>query len=225
MKRLIIASALIAISASATVIVDEIVVSQSVYPDIMVSSFSVTKKSKTPNEILSSFKDIHEHIKYEKTKAIKCEGGQHYITPEYRYDNGIRTQLGYSGSVSYKCEFKKIEAFNDIISFKLKTDEAISLNPINWVVSDIQNDKIQQELENEIYQKTFQKQQNLSKIFNKACIIKEINFVSNIDFQSMPRMLTTSKTAMISSDAMESFEPTKDEQSITKRAYVAVECK
>lgn len=224
MKKLILASALIAISASATVIVDEIQASKSVYPDIMVSSFSVSNKSKTPNEILASFKNIHEHIQYEKTKAIKCEGGQHYITPEYSYDKGIRTQLGYSGSVSYRCEFKKIDAFNDIINFKLKTDEAISLNPINWEVSNYQNGTIQFELENEIYQKTFQKQQNLSKIFNKACIIKEINFVSNIDHQPMPRMFAT-KMAMSSNDMMESFEPTKDEQTITKKAYITIECK
>ena len=220
MKKFILASALIAISANATVILDEISSSTQITPDMMTSSFTITKKAKSPSQILDSFKNINEHLKEFNNKGIKCIGGASNVSPEYKYTNNVQTHIGYVGSISYSCEFKKIEKYNEALDIRLNKDETISLNPINWVVSPQARTQIDKELEYDIYQKSMSKSEELSKIFNKNCKLEEVNFLNQANVYPTQRFAMKSMVA--ATDAISEFEPIQSDQTISKKAYVTI---
>lgn len=222
MKKFILASALIAISASATVILDEISSSTQITPDMMTSSFTITKKAKSPSQILDSFKNINEHFKEFNNKGIKCIGGASNVSPEYKYTNNVQTHIGYVGSISYSCEFKKIEKYNEALDIRLNKDETISLNPINWVVSPQARTQIDKELEYDIYQKSMSKSEELSKIFNKNCKLEEVNFLNQAN--AYPTQRFAMKSMVAATDAISEFEPIQSDQTISKKAYVTIKC-
>lgn len=222
MKRFILASTLIAISANATVIFDEVSYSTQITPDMMTSSFTITKKAKSPSQILDSFKSINEHLKEFNNKGIKCVGGASNVSPEYKYTNNVQTHIGYVGSISYSCEFKKIEKYNEALDIKLAKDEVISLNPINWVVSSQMRTQIDKELEYDIYQKSMSKSVELSKIFNKNCKLEEVNFLNQTTIYPTQRFAM--KSMSVATDAISEFEPIQSEQTISKKAYITIKC-
>ncbi len=126
------------------------------------------------------------------------------------------------GSISYNCEFKKIEKYNEALDIKLAKDEVVSLNPINWVVSSQMRTQIDKELEYEIYQKAMSKSVELSKIFNKNCRLEEVNFLNQTTIYPTHRFAM--KSMAVAADTISEFEPIQSEQTISKKAYITIKC-
>lgn len=225
MKKLLFVSLLASSMLNATVIVDEISDSKELIPDMMNGAFTISKKSQSPAKIADSFKQLNDHIKEYNSKAIICKGGNSSISPEYKYDKGVQSQIGYVGTISYSCEFKKIEKFNEILGYKLSSDEAITLSPINWIVSSKKEEETKKELEYNIYKNSISKAKELSQIFNKSCKVDELNFVDQgyVPYGVQRNMLKSMPMAA-SMDSVSGFEPILSEQSISRKAVLIIKC-
>lgn len=196
-------------------------------PNIMQASFTYQNTSKTPEPLLDAFSKINDTVvafnkKYNNTHT-KCKGGQNRISPQYSYKNSVRKFEHYSGSLSYTCRFSDIKAYNTLIGMSMFGSEKITLNPIQWILSDDITTKAKEKLTDELFIEIKRKASHYSSLLDKSCHISKIN-LGHQNIPSPRPMLQRESVDMVMAKSVSNFQPTKDSQTIKRNASVTYIC-
>jgi uncharacterized protein YggE len=132
------------------------------------SSFSISHKATTANEIESLFEKAVTIAK----KSNICSGGQYSIYPNYKYIKNQRVDDGYNSNINFECYFKESKEYEDTLSKLKYLNLKISQNRIEPTITKSESQITKLEKEAFKYAKEYKKV--LESDFGK-CEIESIN--------------------------------------------------
>lgn len=185
------------------------------------SSLDSTERVK----ITQSFNDIINAI---NASSGVCSGGSYYVRLQDYYADNTRKN-GYVANMNIDCEFieskksvydtflNKVNSIVDSSGFL-----AVSIPPINGVITQEENEKYAQELQLELVSKIDSMKAQYEKKLNAKCGI------SNLDFNSMQYPVFRENAVLMSAkSAGESYDsalPVLKEEDIESKANIVLRC-
>lgn len=196
-------------------------VSQSLKSDVLQGSLNFEEQSKAPNTIKEHLGAIVAEVKRFDPKGEFCQGGGYHLSPRYSYKDQKQEFIGYSGSLSFGCEFKTIEEYNALIA-KIdkvsvpsvrKTEGALS-----WGVSEKTQKAAKQALRLELLRSARVQAEAFSKETGQECVVESVNFGGAV--QPRPIMMK----AMMMADSVATESPIQRDEESTLDATVSYIC-
>lgn len=151
-----------------------------VTPDKLSTGITVVVKKKTEADISPQLEKFNKFIS--ENDNVKKRAGSFAIRPEYKYDKGHSTLIGYSGNLRYTIYSTESTDMNrflkKLLKLKKHEDTSITVSRLNWVVSeDKQTQTIEDlRLESIVWAESYA--QKLSIETKKNCEVKKININS-----------------------------------------------
>lgn len=191
-SRVVLALLVLSVSLSALELNTTETVSKSVKSDTLQASFSYEVKAKTTDEIKSSLNIVLSKIKADKTAQKSCKQTNYAILPKYIYKDGSSIDDGYSGNISFSCEFDDIASFNAI-------DGAIDerngikkvLNSLKWGIKSSQKASVKNELRSDLLNLAKKQSERFSDELGMKCEVDALTFqdaIFPVAFQSKVMM-------------------------------------
>lgn len=183
------------------------------YPRFSASKILSIKEDLSDSEKADITNTFNKVLELVKNSGI-CMGGSYMLEQNIAYKDGLSVPSGYRFDSSFECRFNK-ENFNNYqtllknINEILSKNEFITLNipAIKSIVSDSALDVIQDELHDEIYEKSNELAKHYSKISNKICAISNISY----DINAYPKRLMNADIAYsvpVENDTLERLKAT-----------------
>jgi len=190
-------------------------------PDVLRGNLSFEEQGKNENTIKEHLNAIIEQVKKQDPDAKMCQGGGYYLSPQYSYKEQKREFVGYSGTLSFGCEFKEIETYNVL---NRAIDKAASPNihksqgALAWGVSSMKERTAQNGLRLELLRKARLQAKEFSKETGMGCEVTAVRF------GGVPHPIPMMAKGMAMS-AMESTEsPIRQDETTTLEATVDFTC-
>jgi len=158
------------------------------------------------------------------SKAIKsanktgiCTGGQYAIYPNYRYINNERVKKGYSSNLTFNCEFKDIELYQNLLSTMKDLNVELIQNKIKYKITMKSQEEETLKLEQEAYDYAKDYSEYLETQF-ESCAIKTIDFTNR--YTTFPPIIKNS----LSSNETKASSPIKNDVEIKLSTKFVFEC-
>ncbi|XOB65997.1 SIMPL domain-containing protein [Deferribacteres bacterium DY0037] len=172
---------------------DTLTVTDSVAPDTMVSTITVSATSETFATAIAKMEQIASVV---KNYSEICTFNSYRVTPKYRYQDSVRHDDGFSGYIYVPCEFNNMKPYNKLlndINSVAENDNTfdISMSPVNWTVSKSIIDAARQGLKNELITQIGAVATAYSRSTKKNCEPSAITFSGasdNMPFEMAPVM-------------------------------------
>lgn len=208
------------VSAQMSIITIERVESK-LKPDVLQGSMSFEEQGKNQNTIKEHLNTIVAAVKRFDPNATMCQGGGYYLSPQYSYKDQKREFIGYSANLSFGCEFKNIDLYNELSASIDKVTAAgvrRSQGALNWGISNTQENETQGKLRMELLRKVRSQAEAFSKETGMECSVSTVNF-SGI---SRPMPMMAKGMAMMASTPTES--PIQSDETTQMEATVDYNC-
>jgi predicted secreted protein len=199
-----------------------------VEPDTMRTTLAFDALSQEEAPIAHAFNSVIKSVKRanEQKEALECRGGSYRITPRYSWANKKQTFDGYSGSLSFSCEFSQIDAYNRL-SQELDThlnawpDLKRRQGGVIWAVSQKREQQTQLKLERMLIKRIERKAEHLSKAMGQRCTTRSILFDGT---PSLPMPLRMMKAERMEMAAAPIETPILDDETLICGATVTYGC-
>lgn len=185
-------------------------VTQEVVPDILRGGISFEEQHKNPSTIKEHFNALIAEMKRNDPKGEFCQGGGFYLSPRYSYKDQKQEFIGYSGNLSFNCEFTSIDQYNTMMSGieKVKTLSIRTVQePLSWGVSDKIQTLTRQSLRAKLLQTAKSQADLFSKETDMTCKIAAVAFEGTQPIR--PMMM---KSSMIADTALTESPIQKNEE-------------
>lgn len=185
-------------------------VTQEVAPDILRGGISFEEQHKNPSTIKEHFNALIAEMKRNDPKGEFCRGGGFYLSPRYSYKDQKQEFIGYSGNLSFNCEFTSIDQYNTMMSGieKVKTLSIRTVQePLSWGVSDKIQTLTRQSLRAKLLQTAKSQADLFSKETDMTCKIAAVAFEGTQPIR--PMMM---KSSMIADTALTESPIQKNEE-------------
>jgi len=196
---------------------DSITMSESVLPDKMISTLSLTY---TSADFAAASKGMEKLAVIFKSESEICTYKSYRISPKYSYDKGTQKLQGYQGSISSECRFDKISDFDSILekvhSAASSENYTISQSPVYWAVDENILKSAQERLKLNIVKAAREKASEFSRASQQDCTVSSINFSGSYTPQQPQLMART---------ASESTPPDQSETSVSVNASYSLICR
>ncbi|MDP3586486.1 MAG: SIMPL domain-containing protein [Sulfuricurvum sp.] len=214
-----IASILLPILASAQMNITSVErVATNVKPDVLRGSLNFEEQSKNANTIKEHLNAIVAEVKRADPKGEVCRGGGYNLSPRYNYKDQKQEFIGYSGNLSFGCEFVSIEQYNALsASIDKVTASSVrkSQGELALGVSVQSERETQNRLRLELLRKAGVQASSFAKETGMRCEIASVNFggtsqVQPMMMKAMAMADSVSTESPIQSDSESSLEATVD---------------
>ena len=202
-------------------------VSSELTPDVLRVQISFEEADKNSNVIKEHLNALVATLKSFDTKGEFCRGGGYFLSPQYSYKDQKQTFIGYSGQLSFGCEFDGIERYNALLQ-KIDASKAHSVRmnqgALSWVTSDKAQDLARLTLRLELLKIAQGQAKTFSKEMHLQCSVNSVAFEGA---QPMHPMMSTMRLKTFSSPKNESVpteEPLQRNEILTLTATVNYTC-
>jgi len=193
-------------------------VAATVKPDVLRGSLSFEEQSKNANTIKEHLNAIVAEVKRADPKGEVCRGGGYNLSPRYNYKDQKQEFIGYSGNLSFGCEFVSIDQYNILSSVIDKVTASSvrkSQGELAWGVSASSERETQNRLRLELLRKAGVQASSFAKETGMACEVSSVNFggtsqVRPMMMKTMAMADSVSTESPIQSDSESSLEATVD---------------
>lgn len=196
-------------------------VSQSLKPDVLQGNLSFEEQSKNAATIKEHLNTIVATVKGFDPGGEFCQGGGYHLSPRYSYKDQKQEFIGYSGNLSFGCEFKTIEEYNALIA-KIDKVSAPSVRKsegaLAWGVSEKTQKRVKQSLRVELLRSAKAQADEFSKETGRECFVESVNFGGVT--QPHPVMMK----AMMMSDSVATESPIQRDEVSSLDATVSYIC-
>ncbi len=187
-------------------------------PDVLRGSLNFEEQSKNANTIKEHLNAIVAEVKRTDPKGEVCRGGGYTLSPRYSYKDQKQEFIGYSGNLSFGCEFVTIEHYNTLSAAIDKVTASSvrkSQGELAWGVSASSERETQNRLRLELLRKAGVQASLFAKETGMRCEIASVNFggTSQVRPMMMKAMAMADSVATespIQSDFESSLEATVD---------------
>lgn len=190
-------------------------------PDVLRGSLGFEEQGKNQNTIKGHLNAIVAEVKRFDPNAKMCQGGGYYLSPQYSYKDQKREFIGYGANLSFACEFKNIDTYNEL-SAAIDKVTAVgvrrSQGELNWGVSSVQESAAQGNLRMELLRKARYQAEAFSKETGMECSVSTVNFSGG----TRPIPIMVRGMAMMDSAPTES--PIQRDESTQVEATVDYNC-
>lgn len=178
-------------------------VSTTLKPDVLRQTLSFEEQNPDANIIKAHLNTIIAELKKIDPNGEMCKGGGYNLSPRYDYTTRKQEFIGYSGNLSFRCEFKTIEAFNALsIPIEKITHSNVrkSQGMLSWEVSAKAERETHHALRSELLRKASQQAGLFSKETGMKCDVASVNF--NNTYQMHPVMMRSmTKTENVATES------------------------
>lgn len=185
-------------------------VTQETAPDILRGGISFEEQHKNHSTIKEHFNTLIAEIKRYDPKGEVCHGGGFYLSPRYSYKDQKQEFIGYSGNLSFSCEFTSIDQHNAMMN-GIEKIKALSIRtvqePLSWGVSDKVQTSTRQSLRAKLLQTAKSQAELFSKETDMTCKIAAVNFEGTQPIR--PMMM---KSSMVADSALTESPIQKNEE-------------
>jgi len=193
-------------------------VATNVKPDVLRGSLNFEEQSKNANTIKEHLNAIVAEVKRADPKGEVCRGGGYNLSPRYNYKDQKQEFIGYSGNLSFGCEFVSIEQYNALsASIDKVTASSVrkSQGELAWGVSASSERETQNRLRIELLRKAGVQALSFANETGMRCEIASVNFggtsqVRPMMMKAMAMADSVSTESPIQSDSESSLEATVD---------------
>lgn len=193
-------------------------VATNVKPDVLRGSLNFEEQSKNANTIKEHLNAIVAEVKRADPKGEVCRGGGYNLSPRYNYKDQKQEFIGYSGNLSFGCEFVSIEQYNALsASIDKVTASSVhkSQGELAWGVGVQSERETQNHLRLELLRKAGVQASLFAKETGMRCEIASVNFggtsqVRPMMMKAMAMADSVSTQSPIQSDSESSLEATVD---------------
>jgi uncharacterized protein YggE len=197
-------------------------VSQMLKPDVLQGNLNFEEESKNSNTIKEHLNVIVAEVKHFDPNGEYCQGGGYNLSPRYSYKDQKQTFIGYSGNLSFRCEFKTLDDYNDLVA-KVDKISASSVRKsqgaLSWVVSEKTQKRVQQALRSELLRTTKEQSNAFSNETGLECAVESINF-NGAEQQPRPMMMR----AMAMDESVATESPIQKNEASNLNATVSYIC-
>ncbi|MFY9142925.1 SIMPL domain-containing protein [Sulfuricurvum sp.] len=154
-------------------------VSAMLKPDVLRGNMSFEEQGKNQNSIKAHLNAIVAEVKRIDPAGRYCHGGGYTLSPRYSYKENKQEFIGYSGNLSFGCEFLSIDQYNDVSAAIDKVSAATvrkNQGELVWGVSAKQEDETQSRLRLELLRKGETQAKGFSKETGMECAVASVNF-------------------------------------------------
>jgi len=196
-------------------ITDSAYLSDSILPDTMKSSISLSFKG-------SDFRSVSARME-EASSVLKstdiCSYKSYSVTPRYSYSGNTRRLDGYIGHLNSPCIFKDISRFEKAVaSLSSLLGFDMSTSPIHWTVSSRTADSVKTSLKHKLIKLIADSAQSYSRSTKMECTLKSVAF-------NTPYIPVRDSYASMSAKSMEISAPDRDTQDISVTAAYTLICR
>lgn len=193
-------------------------VSTTLKPDVLRESLNFEEQNLDANVIKTHLNSIVAEVKRFDPKGEICHGGGYNLSPRYDYKTQKQEFIGYTGNLSFGCEFKTIDEFNTLsaaIEKVTKPNVRKSQGVLSWEVSAKAQREAQSVLRSELIRQASKQAVLFSKETGMECNVTSIQFNNTFHPQplmmkSMMRAESVATESPIQSDSDSSLEATVD---------------
>jgi uncharacterized protein YggE len=196
-------------------------VSAMLNPDVLRGNLSFEEQGKNQNIIKEHLNAIVAEVKRFDPNAKMCQGGGYYLSPQYSYKEQKREFTGYSASLNFECEFKRIDTYNELstaIDKVTAPNVRKSQGALSWGVSSVREAEVQGNLRLELLRKARNQAEAFSKETGMECLVSSVNFSG----ASRPFPMMAKGMVMMASAPTES--PIQSDEKTLLEATVAYTC-
>jgi hypothetical protein len=200
-------------------------VSATLTPDVLQGSLSFEEQNNNGNVIKEDLNAILTRVKKFDPQAKQCQGGGYQITPQYTYTDQKQRFNGYSGFLSFECEFSSIEQYNTLIEAitpVIKKNVHKNEGTLSWGVSEQQRLTTQMALRSALLTTAQLQSDAFSKTTSLACEVSSVNFMGNA--MPMARSTMMMKSMEMSDSVVATESPLQHDQKTSLDAMVTYNC-
>lgn len=197
-------------------------VSKELVSDVLQGSLNFEDQNRNGDTIKTHLNAIVAEVKRFDPQGEMCKGGGYHLSPRYSYKDQKQEFIGYSGYLSFGCEFKTVEAYNTLIE-KIDKARASSVRKtegaLSWGVSDNAEKGARQGLRLDMLRLAKAQSGAFSKETGFVCDIASVNFGGGME-PIRPMMMK----AMMVADSVPSESPIQRNQEIALEATLLYSC-
>jgi hypothetical protein len=198
-------------------------VSQEVTPDVLRGMLHFSEEGKQQDAIKEHLNAIVLEIKQFDPKNEWCRGGGYRLTPRYAYQDGKQIFLGYSGTLSFTCEFASIAPYN-MVNARIERikDKNVrtTQGALEWIVSEQARNTASLELRSSLLQTANRQAKLFSQETQQQCVISSVAFEGTQPMR--PVLMRANAASMKASVAVE--EPLQSNETVTLQAVIHYAC-
>jgi len=181
---------------------------------------------KDSNVIKEHLNALVAELKRFDTKGEFCHGGGYYISPRYTYKDQKQIFMGYSGSLSFGCDFNSIAQYNTLIA-KLDKQKAshvrVNIGALSWTISDKAQSAARLSLRSEVLHIAQEQAHNFSNETTMQCSVSAIAFEGTQPIQPVI-METMRANKALKSESVPTEEPLQHAETLSLGATVSYMC-
>ncbi len=202
-------------------------VSSELTPNVLRVQISFEEANKNSNVIKEHLNELVATLKKFDAKGEYCRGGGYYLSPQYSYKDQKQSFIGYSGQLSFDCEFDAVERYNTLLS-KIETSKALSVRmnqgALSWETSDKAQSLTRLTLRLELLKIAQEQAKTFSKELDKHCVISSVAFEGTQPVQAMMSSMRMKALSASKNESLPTEEPLQRNEILTLRATVNYTC-
>ena len=202
-------------------------VSSELTPNVLRVQISFEETNKNSDVIKEHLNALVSTLKNFDAKGEFCRGGGYFLSPQYSYKDQKQTFIGYSGQLSFGCEFDAIERYNALL-LKIDASKAhnIRMNQgaLAWGTSDKAQDLARLTLRLELLKIAQGQAKTFSKEVDMQCSVNSVAFEGTQPVQPMMSAMRLKTFASPKNESVPTEEPLQRNEILTLTATVNYTC-
>jgi hypothetical protein len=212
---------LLPVLAEAMTIGLNVQVSALLKPDVLRGGLSFEEEGKNQNTIKDHLNIIVAEMKRIDPSGRYCHGGGYTLSPRYRYKENTQEFIGYSGYLTFGCEFLSIDQYNEVNTAIDKVRSSTvrkNQGALSWGVSAL----LERETQNKLRLELLRRAETQGRVFSKETGM--VCETASIHFGAVPRVVPMQVRGMALMDATPTESPMESEAESAVEAFVDYNC-